>query len=64
MPEPVSLLILIALAGFNLGLAKICWDFIWNTEDRGHKIRAGIGVATTLASAFVCILFLITYLTL
>ncbi len=64
MPEPISILILILLAAFNLALAKICWDFIPKTDDRGHKIRAGLGVAATLTSAFVCVLLLITYLTL
>lgn len=64
MPEPISIFILILLAAINLAIAKICWDFIPKTDDRGHKIRAVLGVIATSVSAFVCVLFLFTYLTL
>ena len=61
MFELSAVLFLVLLMVINLAVAKICWDFIPKTEDRGHKIRAGLGVFATLSSALVCVIYLVLY---
>ena len=61
MPEPVSVLILVAITMFNLYIANICWNFFSKTDSREPKIRAAMGIVAAIASALVSASFLAAY---